>query len=388
MRARAGPPAGGTDAVLAAARRSAADGCWPSGGEHDRAGTFPVEAIEAIWDAGLGNLSLPAPRRPRPTCARRPRWSPCSEPGTRRRRWSWSCTSCTCGCSLPRGAALRPACARRSGLLARRAGAGQRAVREPDLCTLRAAVAGRARTGRAARRLVAVRARDLLHRRLRAALAVRLGRHRRATEGRRLVRRARATRPASRSRRPGTISGCAASASHDVVLEDVLIPLDHAFGLAPGRGRDGRDVLAAWMLLLLAVCRGAARAAADRLDGTSTSGGPRIGAPLAGLPAAVGHGEIERGSARRRLAEPARPRRRRRAGRPRRRPRRRWSRPPSARELIEASGPPWPSSATPGSPGTTRSTPLPRRPLQPCHTPQEDAVLLQRSRRPRHPKGA
>jgi alkylation response protein AidB-like acyl-CoA dehydrogenase len=94
--------------------------------------------------------------------------------------------------------------------------------------------------------------------------------------------------------------GMRASASHDVVLDHVQIPLDHGFGLnAPGAGGPsmGREpVLVGTMLvLLLAVYRGPARAARDWLARYLNERAPaNLGAPLATLPrfqSAVG--EIE-----------------------------------------------------------------------------------------------
>jgi alkylation response protein AidB-like acyl-CoA dehydrogenase len=49
---------GGTDAVRTAARDVSAL-LAERAAEHDRDGTFPSEALDAIWAAGLGNLALP-----------------------------------------------------------------------------------------------------------------------------------------------------------------------------------------------------------------------------------------------------------------------------------------------------------------------------------------
>jgi alkylation response protein AidB-like acyl-CoA dehydrogenase len=93
--------------------------------------------------------------------------------------------------------------------------------------------------------------------------------------------------------------GMRASASHDVVLHDTPIPLDHAVGLAePGtidRGL-GDPVLLGWMTsLVVSVYAGVARAARDWLAAYVNERAPsNLGAPLATLPrfrAAVG--EIE-----------------------------------------------------------------------------------------------
>ena len=62
------------------------------------------------------------------------------------------------------------------------------------------------------------------------------GRPRRAAQ--RAVPRARPTRPASRSSRPGTTSGCAPRRATTSCFEDTPIPLDHAAALLPaGRVR-------------------------------------------------------------------------------------------------------------------------------------------------------
>lgn len=91
--------------------------------------------------------------------------------------------------------------------------------------------------------------------------------------------------------------GLRASGSHDVVLTDVVVPLDHAIGLAPAAEWGGRDgIAAAWSALLVAsVYTGVAQAARhwilrfvrDRAPGS-------LGAPLATLPRVIeALGEIE-----------------------------------------------------------------------------------------------
>jgi alkylation response protein AidB-like acyl-CoA dehydrogenase len=92
--------------------------------------------------------------------------------------------------------------------------------------------------------------------------------------------------------------GMRATSSHDVVLEDVRIPFDHGFGLqAAGSGGSGRDELAAagMIVLLLAVYRGVALAAHDWLTGYLHDRVPaNLGAPLASLPRfQTAVGEIE-----------------------------------------------------------------------------------------------
>jgi alkylation response protein AidB-like acyl-CoA dehydrogenase len=82
--------------------------------------------------------------------------------------------------------------------------------------------------------------------------------------------------------------GMRATGSHDVVLEDVWIPFEHAVGLQqPGEARRGRDVvLIGWLTtLFLSVYRGAAQAARDWLVRYLGERVPsNLGAPLASLP--------------------------------------------------------------------------------------------------------
>jgi alkylation response protein AidB-like acyl-CoA dehydrogenase len=92
--------------------------------------------------------------------------------------------------------------------------------------------------------------------------------------------------------------GMRGSASHDVVFTDVRIPSDHAFGLhAPSHGGSGRDAStsARMLVLLLAVYRGVAQAARDWLAGFLRERVPaNLGAPLASLPRfQTAVGEIE-----------------------------------------------------------------------------------------------
>jgi alkylation response protein AidB-like acyl-CoA dehydrogenase len=82
--------------------------------------------------------------------------------------------------------------------------------------------------------------------------------------------------------------GMRGSASHDVVLDDVRIPLDHGFELhaaaAGGAGRDAATI-ARMLVLLLAVYRGVAQAARDWLVAYLLERAPaNLGAPLASLP--------------------------------------------------------------------------------------------------------
>ncbi|PPE71102.1 acyl-CoA/acyl-ACP dehydrogenase [Caldimonas thermodepolymerans] len=93
--------------------------------------------------------------------------------------------------------------------------------------------------------------------------------------------------------------GMRATASHDVVLEDVAVPLEHAVGLHPARLGLQRDVQGnAWYFLLVAtVYDGAARAARDWLLGFLQERRPAAlgGANLASLPTvqeAVGQIEV------------------------------------------------------------------------------------------------
>jgi alkylation response protein AidB-like acyl-CoA dehydrogenase len=91
--------------------------------------------------------------------------------------------------------------------------------------------------------------------------------------------------------------GMRASASHDVLLDDVEIPHDFAFGLTPaGPPVPPEPLLASWMnLLVVAVYLGVADAARDWLVRWLQERVPaNLGAPLASLPrfqSAVG--EIE-----------------------------------------------------------------------------------------------
>jgi alkylation response protein AidB-like acyl-CoA dehydrogenase len=179
--------------------------------------------------------------------------------------------------------------------------------------------------------------------------------------------------------------GMRASASHDVVFEDVRIPADHAFGLvAPGaEGNGGRsDELLGWMIaLLLAAYRGAAHAARDWLAAYLRERTPaNLGAPLASLPRLqsayaeiagrigvadrlceslaadidAGGGRAERAAVEAPLLKVA-----------------------VTRELIEAVGA---AVALVGNAGLTRRNPLERHYrdvlCSRVHTPQDDAVLL------------
>jgi alkylation response protein AidB-like acyl-CoA dehydrogenase len=93
--------------------------------------------------------------------------------------------------------------------------------------------------------------------------------------------------------------GMRASASHDVLLHDTPVPLDHAIGLAePGFVDHGLSdpVARGWMTtLVVSVYAGVARAARDWLVGYLNERTPaNLGAPLATLPRfRVAVGEIE-----------------------------------------------------------------------------------------------
>jgi alkylation response protein AidB-like acyl-CoA dehydrogenase len=108
--------------------------------------------------------------------------------------------------------------------------------------------------------------------------------------------------------------GMRASGSHDVVFDDVHIPLDHGFGLAPpgsapSSGRDATTV-ASGLVLLLSVYLGVAQAARDWLVAYLHERTPaNLGAPLATLPrfqTAVGEIEARLTASRRLLAGLAR----------------------------------------------------------------------------------
>lgn len=93
--------------------------------------------------------------------------------------------------------------------------------------------------------------------------------------------------------------GMRASASHDVVLHDVAVPLDHAIGLFPpgeaDRGLEDPVLLGLMTDLVVSVYQGVARAARDWLLGWLNERAPsNLGAPLATLPRfQAGVGEIE-----------------------------------------------------------------------------------------------
>lgn len=91
--------------------------------------------------------------------------------------------------------------------------------------------------------------------------------------------------------------GLRASGSHDVVLTDVAVPLDHAIGLAPAAEWGGRDgIAAAWSALLVAsVYTGVAQAARRWILRFVKERAPgSLGAPLATLPRVIeAVGEIE-----------------------------------------------------------------------------------------------
>lgn len=81
--------------------------------------------------------------------------------------------------------------------------------------------------------------------------------------------------------------GMRATASHDVVLDDVFLPLDHAVDLrSPAAWRTPDPPLAAWnALIIAALYNGVARAARDWLVGYLQQRAPsNLGAPLASLP--------------------------------------------------------------------------------------------------------
>lgn len=81
--------------------------------------------------------------------------------------------------------------------------------------------------------------------------------------------------------------GLRASGSHDVVFHQVLIPAEHAIGLAPPGAAAGPDALQmAWNAVLVpAVYTGVARAARDWIIGFVRNRAPgSLGAPLATLP--------------------------------------------------------------------------------------------------------
>jgi alkylation response protein AidB-like acyl-CoA dehydrogenase len=97
--------------------------------------------------------------------------------------------------------------------------------------------------------------------------------------------------------------GMRASAGHDIVFRDVVVPIDHAVGLTPFTGSDPamglrddpKGILASANLLSLAVYAGVAKAARNWLVQYLNERKPtNLGAPLASLPRfQVAVGEIE-----------------------------------------------------------------------------------------------
>jgi alkylation response protein AidB-like acyl-CoA dehydrogenase len=172
--------------------------------------------------------------------------------------------------------------------------------------------------------------------------------------------------------------GMRASASHDVVLDDVRIPFDHAFalsepGAAPASGRDAATV-GAMLVLLLSVYLGVAQGARDWLVAYLHERVPtNLGAPLASLPrmqSAVGEIEARLVASRRLIMSLARD--------PLEAP---LVKTVVTRELIEAVQT---AVALVGNAGLTRHHPLQRHLrdvlCSRVHTPQEDAVFLSSGR--------
>jgi alkylation response protein AidB-like acyl-CoA dehydrogenase len=179
--------------------------------------------------------------------------------------------------------------------------------------------------------------------------------------------------------------GMRASGSHDIVLDDVRIPLDHAFALAPpgnapASGRDAATV-GAMLVLLLSVYLGVAEAARAWLVSYLHERVPaNLGAPLATLPrfqSAVGEIDARLTASRRLLTGLAREldaggERAARAGHDAP-----LVKTTVTRELIDAVQD---AVALVGNAGLTRHHPLQRHLrdvlCSRVHTPQDDAVLL------------
>ena len=288
---------GGREAVLAAARATSAV-LAEHAAAHDRAGSFPFEGIDAIWAAGLGNLSLPAEQ---------------GGVGADLRTTAEAVAALGAGdpsaalvlvmhlihlrlLALPEGGA--PASLREAVVASSLRGpALANALRvEPELGTPARGGVPATRATRAVgpdglpcwslsgRKIFSTGAPGLEWLMVWGATAdddpegVRSGWF-----------AARGDAPGVRIEETWDHLGMRASASHDVVLEDVRIPYDRAFGLtAPGGDTHGgrSDELLGWMIaLLLAAYRGVAHAARDWLAGYLRERTPaNLGAPLASLP--------------------------------------------------------------------------------------------------------
>ena len=385
--------AGGPAAVLGAAR-AAAESLAAHAAEQDRSATFPAEGIDAIWAAGLGNLSLPAAQ---------------GGVGADLRTTAEAVALLGAGdasaalvlvmhlvqlrmLALPEGGA--PAALREAVVASSLRGpALANALRvEPELGTparggvpatrarLVSGAGGRAEWSLSGRKTFSTGAPGLRWLIVWGAtadddpLGVRTGWF-----------AARADARGVAIEESWDHLGMRASASHDIVLNDVRLPLDHAFGLAlpgaqPTSGRS--DELIGWALvLLLAVYRGAAHAARDWLVAHLRERAPaNLGAPLATLPrfqVAVGEiagriaaadrlceslaADIDAGGGRAEQAAADAP----------------SVKVTVTRELIEAVGG---AVALVGNAGLSRNFPLERHYrdvlCSRVHTPQDDSVLL------------
>jgi alkylation response protein AidB-like acyl-CoA dehydrogenase len=181
--------------------------------------------------------------------------------------------------------------------------------------------------------------------------------------------------------------GMRASASHDVLLHDIEIPQDFAFGFtAPGPPQPPEPLLAAWMnLLVVAVYLGVADAARDWLVRWLQERVPaNLGKPLASLPrfqTAIGEIEARLYTAGTLLESVA-------DGADRGEPDARaatLAKLVAAREAIAAVQE---AVALTGNPGLTRDHPLERHLRDVLcariHTPQDDSVLLATGRTALH----
>jgi alkylation response protein AidB-like acyl-CoA dehydrogenase len=306
--------AGGRAAVLAAARHAATVLSLGAAG-HDADGTFPAGAIEEIWRAGLGNLTLPAPLG-------------------------------GVGCDLPTSADAVAILA--AGDAAAALVLVMHLVHAPLLADPVSGPPGHVRAAFAASALEGPALTNALRVEPELGSPARGGVP--ATRARRIARLDGDDEWAISGRKifstgapglrwllvwgatadddpdgprigwflvPGDAAGVEieetwdhlgmrGSASHDVVLDDVRIPLDHGFGLhAPAAGNGGRDAAAGggMLVLLLAVYLGVAQAARDWLVAYLRERAPaNLGAPLATLPrfqTAVGEVEARLASSRR-----------------------------------------------------------------------------------------
>ena len=282
-----------TRGALDAAREVAADVATRAE-RHDRDGSFAFENIDALWEAGLGNLTLPGAADLR-TTAEAVRIVASGDPST---ALVWVMHLIQLKLLTADGAGVAPH-VREEVIASSLAGPALiNALRvEPDLGTpARGGIPStRARRAGGGWRLTGHKIYST------GSVGLRWLHVWAATEdgariGGFLVP---ADAPGIEIRETWDHLGMRASASHDVLLHDTPIPLDHAVGLAPPGSVDrglGDPVLLGWMTsLVVSVYVGVARAARDWLVRYLNERAPsNLGAPLATLARfLVGVGEIE-----------------------------------------------------------------------------------------------